>query len=178
MTKLYLDVAGAMLFRALAIEGTMSHHFAIPKTGGRVLLSAPQCPAQPPHTDYRVRSESAAPASNPSYFMVQTGKEAATLLVWQASHYTATHFEHALQRARLISVEEVAMVKATEEKCCEALLPQRMTIPPYSVLVGRGDLVHAGDSYNGVSPTLRYHIHCTYAGDKVANSIYIRPFGE
>jgi hypothetical protein len=58
--------------------------------------------------------------------------------------------------------------------------PLRVTIPPYSAFIARGDLVHAGDSSvrTGESVELRMHIHCTSDKDSLKNEIYTSNFGE
>jgi hypothetical protein len=48
---------------------------------------------------------------------------------------------------------------------------------PYSALIARGDLVHAGDAHAGPEPNLRFHVHVTAGKDAVLNTIGIRPFG-
>ena len=50
-------------------------------------------------------------------------------------------------------------------------------IPPYSVYVARGDLVHAGAAHDGSEPNVRCYVQLNSAKDKTLNSIEILPFG-
>jgi hypothetical protein len=117
---------------------------------------------------------------DPSYLTIQTGSEEASLLVWPASQHICATFEHMLtvkngdaqERAR------TAAAKRAEAEFVRALRPQRVVITPYCVFVGRGDLVHAGDSAKSDSPELRSHMHCTSSNDTALDAIHIRNFGE
>jgi hypothetical protein len=171
--KLRLDMLAAQLLRELGIgEGDTSMH-RIPLTGGRILVSAPGCTAQPPHTDYRVRGSSLDP---PSYFVMFAGSEGASLVVWPASHCLAGFFEH--RTAGLGSGHPGRRAVAELEiLLCQQLQSHRVRIPPYAALVARGDLVHAGDSLAADKPVnVRLHIHCTAPSDTLEDRIYIRPF--
>jgi hypothetical protein len=178
--KIRLDMAASIVLDNLGIQTSHRCTYSAPRLGGRILLSLPGCLSQKPHTDFEVRTEGGRCVIDPSYFTIQTGSEKASLLVWPASHHLCALFEHMLtekddsaqERARTAAAEkaEVAFTKP--------LKPQRVEIPPYSIFVGRGDLVHAGDSATGDSPALRSHMHCTSSNDKALDAIHIRPFGE
>jgi hypothetical protein len=54
--------------------------------------------------------------------------------------------------------------------------PTEFFIPPYSIYVARGDLVHAGAAHNGSEPNVRCHVHLTSAKDKTLNGVEILQF--
>jgi hypothetical protein len=177
--KLKLDLAAALLLRDLG----MKEH-SLPDTGGRLLLSEPGCTAQPPHTDYAVRyTESGGIVRDCSYFVMFSGREGATILVWPGSHHTAATFQRYTdmlvtdRRNASLLIKNSKDLNRMEEAICGELKPQRVTMQPYSAFIGRGDLVHAGDAHAGPEPHLRTHVHVTASQDKVLNIIGIRPFG-
>jgi hypothetical protein len=55
--------------------------------------------------------------------------------------------------------------------------PTEVFIPPYSMYVARGDLVHVGAAHNGSEPNVMCHVHHTFAKDKTLNCVDILPFG-
>jgi hypothetical protein len=65
-----------------------------------------------------------------------------------------------------------------EKRLSGELKPQQVNISHFSAFIGREDLVHAGDVYNGPEPTVRNHVYCPSMSDMLANNIFIRPFGN
>jgi hypothetical protein len=175
--KLSLDVLAALILKGLLIEDSRRTSYRIPRTGARLLLSAPGCTAQPPHTDFPVSySAQGRHVADPSYFMILTGKESATVRVWPGSHRVVAIFEYAKQNASATDRQELDVLEA---EWCGRLMPTTVSIPAYSCFVARGDLVHAGDSNSTETPAIRAHIHCmSTARDTVVDNIFIRPFGE
>lgn len=183
--KLRLDIVAALLLKELRVESSPTCNYRLPNTGGRLLLSAPGCSAQVPHTDYKVRYlENGREVFDPSYFVIQTGRDNASLLVWPGSHHIAAEFERFADACKAnetnpgVLVHDKLTLQTYEKRLCGDLKPQQVHIPPFSAFIGRGDLVHAGDAHNGPEPTVRTHVHCTATRDMLANSIFIRPFGN
>jgi hypothetical protein len=88
--KLRLDIVAALLLKELRVEFSPTCNYRLPNTGGRRLLSAPGCSAQVPYTDYKVRyMENGREVFDPSYFVIQTVRDNASLLVWPGSHHVA-----------------------------------------------------------------------------------------
>jgi len=174
--KLRLDLLLAVLLDELSVHESRKSSYFIPRTGARLLLSAPGCPPQQPHTDFEVRfTEFGAAVPDPSYFMVVTGGEAASILAWPASHHLVSSFDYFSSQAKGSAEADVSR---EEEMEYSAQKPQRVSIPPYSAFVGRGDLVHAGDGHDGDKPAVRAHIHCVATKDKVVDNIFLRSFGS
>jgi hypothetical protein len=116
--------------------------------------------------------------------VLQSGRDSTSLLVWPGSHHIAANFERYTAACKskepnpALSIKDRTTLERNERTLCGNLKPQRILIPPYSALIGRGDLVHAGDESTASEPTVRNHVHCTGSRDKIRNSIFIRPFGN
>jgi hypothetical protein len=121
---------------------------------------------------------------DPSYFVIQTGRDNASLLVWPGSHHVSAEFERFSDACKAkeanpgLLVHDKLTLQNNEKRLCGDLKPQQVNIPPFSAFIGRGDLVHAGDAYNGAEPTVRNNVHCSATRDKLANNIFIKPFGN
>ena len=118
----------------------------LPVTGGRLILTEENCSRQSPHTDFSMGLDSKRGQGTeeedvsvslppelhiPTAFAVATGPDPATLLVWPYSH--------------AILSETIQSRGATSVRSLAPRLPARkVVIPPFSVLLARGDLVHAG----------------------------------
>ena len=176
--KLKLDVSVAIIGQSLS-----TRNCSLPRSGGRLLLSEPGCQAQPPHCDYRVRASSTGSAvSDCSYFMMHSGRDGAKVLAWPASHHTVTKLDW-MKRSKA-GVNDSGPLTLTRRKMerlgadfFQQQKPTEVFIPPYSVYVARGDLVHAGAAHDGSEPNVRSHVHLTSAKDKTLNSVEIFPFG-
>jgi hypothetical protein len=192
--KLRLDVAAAILFDDFGIKTRPTAKYQIPRTGGRMLVTYPGCRFQKPQTYFKlgffsaIREHSAAP--HPSYFAILTAMDAATVLVCVALHTLYASLTGLVERAKENSAgssESAAEMKAkvsankqANQDYMRTIKPLKVTIPPYSAFIARGDLVHAGDSsaLTGESVELRVHIHCTSALDSLNNEIYTSNFEE
>jgi hypothetical protein len=55
-----------------------------------------------------------------------------------------------------------------------------VTIPPYSLFIGRGDLVHAGTGLPATEkePNLRFHTYVVHSSETVQNNIFIYEFDD
>lgn len=174
--KLKLDVSVAIIGQNLRIRNC-----SLPRSGGRLLLSEPGCHAQPPHCDYRVRASSTGSAvSDCSYFMMHSGRDGAKVLAWPASHHTVTKLDW-MKRSKTGVTDSGLLTRRNMDRLGTEFFqqqkPTEISIPPYSVYVARGDLVHAGAAHSGPEPNVRCHGHLTSAKDKTLNSVEILPFG-
>jgi hypothetical protein len=80
--NLRLDNVEALLLKELRVESSQTCNYLLKNTEGSLLLSAPGCSAQVLHTDYKVRyMENGREVFDPSYFVIQTGLDNASLLV-------------------------------------------------------------------------------------------------
>jgi hypothetical protein len=121
---------------------------------------------------------------DPSYFVIQTGPDNASLLIWPGGHHVAAEFERFTDACKAkepnsgLLVHNKRTLQTYEKRLSGELKPQQVNIYHFSAFIGRGDLVHAGDVYNGPEPTIRNHVYCPSMSDMLANIIFIRPFGN
>jgi ectoine hydroxylase-related dioxygenase (phytanoyl-CoA dioxygenase family) len=115
-----------------------SNHAHGPRT---VTLTAPGCCAQCMHRDFddRLDNDFPLPVDDPSYFAIVTGADAAPLLVIPGSHSLVARIEHLLTRG---SSKARAAIEA--DGIGNMSIKKTVSIKPFSVFIGRGDLVHAG----------------------------------
>ena len=111
-----------------------------PKTGGRWLYTSKGCQRQQVHSDFPTLSAQQLLARKcPGYFTISTGEHPVPLWVSPESH-------------RRIAVEDSS----------DPFPVNLIHIPPFSIFIGRGDVLHAGASYED-SPRsdtyLRYHLY-------------------
>ena len=136
---------------------------AMPKTGGRLLATGPECIRQHLHTDCMVRTcfEGGRPRPSPvpGYFMVATGSFTAGLWVVPRSH--------AALALPTVPIREEALKNSKVEF---------ITIPPYSVLIGRGDVAHGGAGFRDLGirdgRCMRYHMPFTTHGRTLSDAVY------
>lgn len=102
--------------------------FYIPDSGAQFLGNLRKCSAQIAHTDFAITKDIVYPDVDGylSYFIIATGKDEAPILVLPNSH------------------KYVYNVSPGEKAYASHSLLQLKTIPPYSVFIGRSDLIHAG----------------------------------
>ena len=108
-----------------------SSEMAVPKSGG-FLLTGKGCPRQSLHTDFGVgksRNGNLEYARNPGYFFMCSGENRFPLWVCPFSHYFTVK-DSIAQRHMSMGVQV-----------------KKVHVPPNSVFIGRGDLSHAGASY-------------------------------
>lgn len=161
--KAKLDVRLCLIANRLKIMGdTMSTH-KIPDSGGRFLLTSRDCPRQIPHTDYEVETNNTAPlvvSQNPGYFIVGTAEEAGGLWVSEGSH-------------RFLCLPDGTRRAAG----AKAHPLEFITIPPFSVFIGRGDLIHAGAAHKDQNHPFcaRYHLYIRPSRLDIPNKVHLVP---
>ena len=129
-----------------------------PRSGGRFLLTGEGCPRQALHTDFQVE-EGSRLSELPGYFLICTTGEATPLWVVDHSHFFLRRPPQALH---VLSRGVVA---------------RKVIIPPYSVLIGRGDLQHAGAGHEdnpnpSVRGSIRYHIYFVPHTQKLMDGVH------
>jgi hypothetical protein len=135
--KLRLDNVEALLLKELRVESSKTCTYRLKSTEGRLLLSAPGCSAQVLHTDYKVRyMENGREVFDPSYFVIQTGLDNASLLVWPGSpHFSAEikRFADACKakeaNSGLLVHDKLTLQNYMKRLFCD-MKPQQVYIPP------------------------------------------------
>lgn len=169
--KLLVDILIACIAEILAEHGGHSEYL-MPKSGSRLLLTAPGCRAQCMHRDFDDRFDNTVPlpVDDPSYFVIVTGAEAAPLQVIPGSHKLVARMEHLLNRA---TQKESSAIEA--DAIGNMAVNTTVLIKPYSVFIGRGDLVHggAGRSPTEKGPAARFHTYVMRKGkDRVEDHLF------
>ena len=132
------------------------------KTGGRFLLTSRNCRRQRLHTDYEAGGKRGG-QGNPGYFVICTGKDQAYLWVFKRSHIALEDTSHESLRAwsKVLKVEKVV-------------------VPPYSMIIVRGDVMHCGASaedQEGLEKCIRYHYYLVPKQHDLTDNIHLlRPF--
>lgn len=110
----------------------------LPRTGGRWVVTTKGCPRQQLHTDWALGLgiEEDGEAENvdegcAGYLVMGSGAEEMALWICEGSHKTV----------RLIPCKRVGDLGKVS-------VVNLITIPPYSILVARGDVLHAGAGWN------------------------------
>jgi hypothetical protein len=124
------------------------------------------------HRDFDVRLDNTVPlpVDGPSYFAIVTGAEAAPLVVIRGSHILVARIEQLLTRG---SQKDRAAIEADGIGNIE--IKKTALIKPFSVFIGRGDLVHAGagQSPTEKGPAARFHTYVMRKGkDKIEDNLF------
>lgn len=140
--KLKIDLFMASLVEALGIAGAHGQH-EIPRFGSTILLSAPGCAEQIPHTDYCTGYHDHTDDSSPAYFLMFGGKNGMHLNVWRRSYLTS-----------LVDLPELS------NHLGETFKKETVYVPPNAIIISRGDLVHSGTAYprSEKMAGVRYHL--------------------
>jgi hypothetical protein len=167
-SKQYVDAVIAGVADKLHLSSTApGSRLSLPRTGGRLLMTVEHCARQKPHLDFPElpRSRDWSIASEPSYFAIATGADAAVVGVWPASH--------------ILTKGPAAVVGPLSERLPHTL----QEIPPFSVFIARGDLVHAGagsDDIFGSLPrdeydpcNVRYHAYLGREGVPLLDAVHL-----
>jgi hypothetical protein len=73
---------------------------------------------------------------DPSYFVIQTGRDNASLLVWPGSHHVSAEFERFSDACKAkepnpgLLVHNKLTLQTYEKRLCGDLKPQQVNIPP------------------------------------------------
>ena len=165
--RAFLDARLGQLVVAMGLDKVGSSSFgveamAVPKTGGRFLLTGKGCQRQYLHTDFAVGS---TPDEKrvPGYFVLCTTRSPTPLWVVNHSHFY---------------LGETDKVK---QALSNAVFARKVLIPPFSVLIGRGDLQHGGAGYMDFpNPTikgcLRYHMYFVPHDRTLIDGIHLPSF--
>ncbi len=161
--RVRIDVYIALIARALSLGSKRGDGWdlCIPSTGGRWLRTDPNTDVQEIHCDNKVLKNldhDQIPASNPGYFVMVSGSSGFYLWIAQGSHslYQTKHYKNNL------------------------MVVKKVFVSPYSVFMGRGDLFHAGDKFDGVrsKSQVRYHMLLSNPSENIANEIQFGPTGD
>lgn len=120
---------------------------AIPKTGGRFLMTGKGCLPQTGHNDFPHTLET----NSPGYFAIVTMEETGLYVCDFSNQFV---FSSDAQKKHLV----------------QGLAMTHIIIPANSIFFGHGHLQHAGDGYRG-SRCLRYHIYFAPTGYRIGDSI-------
>jgi hypothetical protein len=173
--KLLIEVALGLLMQklttGLSLRVENEQPIAFPLTGLRILMTAfsgkDPCPRQTPHTDFKPKVSGTeegqwSARENPSYFIMVSGGDSFPIYVWPQSHSLGNGNGRVVRRF-------------SAEMPCKII-----TVPPYSVFVGRGDLVHAGagseqETRKSTMPmyNTRIHMYAIRACDFLLDAIYL-----
>lgn len=168
-----LDVWIGSLLSLLNIDkdGMEGFRAMVPRTGGRFLLTAKNCPDQCGHNDFDHRKAMGASvksgneymklsASSPGFFTLTTCNYPVSLWVAPGSH----RYVYESDDVKEILAKSLRMIK--------------VNIPSYSVFVGHGHVQHAGtaweaseDSNSRMESFLRYHMYVSPLGRKIPDAI-------
>jgi hypothetical protein len=173
--KLMVDCFIAIAIEQLVFDGGESGAaYKLPATGSRILLSAPGCEDQCTHTDFPERSKNGEPPETPSFFAIVTGMQGASLKVVPQSHKLVARIEYLIDKAQGDEGSDAA------DALSDLAKHNNVTIPPYSLFIGRGDLVHAGTGLPATEKetNLRFHTYVVHSSDTVHDNIFIYEFDD
>ena len=126
-----------------------------PKTGGRWLMTSKGCLRQQVHTDFPslTAQQFMSGKACPGYFTISTGDREVPLWVCKSSHrFVAFGFDNE-------KGEDVTKVM----------------IPPFSIAIGRGDVLHGGGAYEDSATKdmlLRYHMYFVPNNFKLPDGVF------
>lgn len=158
-----VDIRVAQLLSATGLfkPGVEGEDLFMPETGGRFLASTESLRPQVIHCDRPAMGYVGVMEGerNPGYFTICSGPRELKLWVVEGSH-------------RAIAITRPNYVRALGMSS-NAI---RVTIPPFSVFFGRGDLMNADCGWDDGAehgPNVRYHIYFTPGNSPVTDSINI-----
>lgn len=135
-SKAHLDVRIAMCVRLMGVgclEGSILERVTIPKTGGRFVITASDCARQVVHMAGQTMVPEEVVAGNgfPGLVIICTFEDETPVWVCRYSHHTVA-------QAWLISKA------CAVQKLSDTVVVEKVMIPPWSIMVARMDLRHAG----------------------------------
>lgn len=170
--RLRVETALGILIDDIVQDTNSEFPLRFPVTGSRLLFHTRHAPPQLPHYDfgyvqYKEGSSPWRPDNNDlSYFAMLSGAEGFHLRVWRDGHR--------LMYGPYELVGEIA----------ETLQSELLHIPPYSILIVRGDLPHAGaggqEADNAAGPMsqtdamhIRFHVYAARHFQRLKNGVYV-----
>lgn len=124
--KMIVELGLGICAEGLELRTSGKDPMAFPSTGTTLVLTGERTKPRAGHTDYEVGiDEVNSPPSPPSYFMMSSGADGFGLVLAPYSHVCLSHPNRELYRVPM--------------KRCE--------VPPYSVLVCRGDVYHHEEGF-------------------------------
>jgi hypothetical protein len=175
LRKLYVEAILGHIMDKLGLTGQDRSDLAarklfFPKTGSRLLMTVEGCKRQLPHLDYAELPPTTEPCAirgDESYFVMASGADPFVLVIWP--------YTHAMMNCSGSTAREIS-----------AKWPSRIVkIPPYSVIVARGDLVHAGaaseddeERHSGSREykykyNVRMHLYAMREGTKLLDAVHL-----
>ena len=156
--RVKIDVFIALLAKALCLGTQVDDSWDVmfPATGGRMLCTDPGTIIQQLHLDFNSRAVRAGSIMRlPGWFFMVSGDEGFDLWVAEKSHL----LQH-LENGTYYENHDIEV--------------KRIFVPRYSIFVGRGDVYHSGDQYNGKlnGRRVRYHVLLSPTDKSILNSIY------
>lgn len=160
-----LDVRLGQIMASLKVKSNSNRAIKMPVTGGRWLATSKDCPRQLLHTDFNTRSGNAGDTSEdcPGYFALCSGENAASIWICEGSHKSVRQ----ISESRLKDLGKSSIVRL-------------VVIPPFSVIVVRGDAFHAGAASDDIpgfpvfgSASVRYHVHFVPEGYSLPDGIHL-----
>ena len=151
-----LDVRIATAISALRVHDNKKSEPGLftPKTGGRWLITSKGCQRQQVHSDFpTLTAQEHLDRKSPGYFTITTGEHAVPLWIAPESH-------------RMLAVEESS----------NPFPVNLIHIPPFSIFIGRGDVLHAGAGYNDTprpNTYLRYHMYFVPSSFSLPDGVFL-----
>lgn len=124
-----LDVRALQICVSLGLEEDGQQELAIPLSGSRIMTHSKGVKRQIAHTDFEITERAAEEfraTSNASYSVIWTGEDALPLVFWDSSH---KYFQGPSQHSMMLA---------------KVAVPRKVLVPPFSCVVLRGDVWHAG----------------------------------
>lgn len=170
--RLRVETALGVLIQDVIQDNNQQHPLRFPVTGSRLLFQTRHTPPQLAHYDFgNIKYNPEKTPWNPgsddiSYFAMMAGAEGFHLRIWTDGH-----------RMMYGPFELV-------RKIAKTLQSQVIFIPPYSALIVRGDLPHAGvggeEADGPESPTspnqlmhIRFHMYVSRHFDRLKDGVYV-----
>ena len=167
-TRAVVHVLVGILVRfVLGRDTKSSTGMAMPRTGGRFLVTVPGTRRQVSHTDFDVRSveEIVEERGIPGYFAIVTGREEAEVFIVRHGQ-RIINLVWAMEPERLKELNRVARAELVK-------------IPPLSCMLVRGDVVHFGAGWKDHEEVVesgvlaRYHLYCVPENVELRNVVHL-----
>lgn len=157
-----IDVRIGQVLRAMKIAESHNENgeMFMPSTGGRFLVTTPGAKAQLIHTDRgSMTQKDLLQDRNPGYYALVTGRKHAYLNVVPHLH-------------RTMALDNYKHIRALSS----STTANPLYIPPYSLVMGRGDQWHGGYQFLeecGTRLNIRYHVYILPTEQRPTNAIQL-----